>query len=106
LVQAALCPIFGRLSDDYARKPIVVIPPLIAAAGSFLGAKAQDMNTLIAGYVMIGMTLATVGVVQAIPAEVLPAKYRSIANGLGFIGGVAGGLLVFHLPFLTQSDRT
>ncbi|KAF2117940.1 major facilitator superfamily domain-containing protein [Lophiotrema nucula] len=93
LVQAALNPILGRLSDVVDRKMLVVIPPLFAAAGSFIGAKATDMNMLIAGSVLTGITLATNGVVTTIPAEILPLKYRSIANGIGFLGGSCGGLL-------------
>lgn len=51
------------------------------------------MATLIGGGVLIGVTLATIAIVQAIPAEVLPLKYRALANGLAFIGGAVGGLL-------------
>lgn len=91
-MQAVLNPILGRLSDVLDRKMLVTIPPLFAAAGSFVSAKSDDMNMLIAGNVLIGITLATIGVVQSIPAEILPLKYRSLANGIGFLGGTFGGL--------------
>ncbi|KAF2036732.1 MFS general substrate transporter [Setomelanomma holmii] len=94
LVQAVLTPILARLSDVLNRKLLVVIPPLFAAAGSFIGAKAVDMIMLIAGNVLVGITLATVGVATSIPAEVLPLKYRSVANGVEFLGGTFGA---FHL---------
>jgi hypothetical protein len=41
---------------------------------------------------MIGLTLPTIAIVQAIPSEVLPLKYRPLSNSLGFIGGTMGGL--------------
>lgn len=45
---------------------------------------------LIFGGILIGVTLSTVSIVQAIPSEVLPLKYRAIANGLAGIGGYTG----------------
>lgn len=73
---------------------LVVITPLIAFAGSVMSAKANDMNMLIAGGVLYGITLATIGVVGTIPAEILPLKYRTLASGVGFVGGASGGLYV------------
>ncbi len=39
------------------------------------------------------MQLATISILQAIPSEVLPLKYRALANGFAFIGGAVGGLV-------------
>lgn len=65
---------------------LVAVTPLIAFAGSVMSAKANDMNTLIAGGVLYGVTLATIGVVGTIPAEILPLKYRTVASGISFLG--------------------
>jgi MFS family permease len=94
LVQAVLNPIIGRLSDVIDRKMLVAVSPLIAFAGSVMSAKASDMNMLIAGGVLYGVTLATIGVVGTIPAEILPLKYRTVASGITFLGGASGGLYV------------
>ena len=91
LVQAVLNPIIGRLSDVLDRKMLVTITPLIAFAGSVMSAKANDMNMLIAGGVLYGVTLSTISIVQTIPAEILPLKYRTVANGIAFVGGASGG---------------
>lgn len=56
------------------------------------------MNLLIAGGVLYGITLATLSIVQSIPAEILPLKYRTIASGIAFVGGTSGGLLVHPFP--------
>lgn len=94
LIQAVLNPIIGRLSDVLDRKMLVAVTPLIAFAGSVMSAKADDMNMLIAGGVLYGVTLATIGVVGTIPAEILPFKYRTVASGISFLGGASGGLYV------------
>ncbi len=92
LVQAALSPIVGRLSDVLDRKYLAAIPPWIAFAGAIISAKATSMAMLIGGGILIGITLPTIAIVQAIPSEVLPLKYRPLSNGLGFIAGTLGAL--------------
>ncbi|KAK0730129.1 major facilitator superfamily domain-containing protein [Lasiosphaeris hirsuta] len=96
LMQSVLSPIVGRLSDIVDRKYISAVPPLVAFAGAVVSAKATSMNMLIGGGILIGVTLSTVSIVQAIPSEILPLKYRPLANGFTFVGGVleacAGGV--------------
>lgn len=92
-MQAVLSPVIGRLSDVMDRKWLVTIPPLLAFAGAIVSATAHDMTTLIGGGILIGTTLATLSIVQAIPSEVLPLKYRAIANGAGFVGSGLGGII-------------
>jgi MFS family permease len=91
-MQSALSPIVGRLSDVLDRKYMASIPPMIAFVGAIICAKATSMNMLIGGGILIGVTLATISIVQAIPSEILPLKYRALANGFAFIGGALGGL--------------
>lgn len=93
LMQSVLSPIVGRLSDVLDRKLMAAIPPLIAFAGAVISAKATDMTMLIVGGILIGATLPTIAIVQAIPSEVLPLKYRALANGFAFVGGAVGGLV-------------
>jgi MFS family permease len=92
LMQSVLSPIIGRLSDVLDRKWLASIPPLIACIGAIISAKATSMSMLIGGGILIGFTLSTIAIVQAIPSEVLPLKYRPLANGFAFLGGAAGGL--------------
>jgi len=51
------------------------------------------MSMLIGGGILIGTTLSTISIVQAIPSEVLPLKYRALANGFAFVAGAIGGLV-------------
>ncbi|KAK0852979.1 hypothetical protein LTR03_003126 [Friedmanniomyces endolithicus] len=72
LMQSVLSPVVGRLSDVLDRKYLAAVPPLIAFVGACISAKAKDMSMLIGGGVLIGVTLSTIAIVQAIPSEVLP----------------------------------
>jgi MFS family permease len=108
-MQSVLSPIVGRLSDVLNRKYLAAVPPLIAFVGSIISAKATSMSMLIGGGILIGTTLSTIAIVQAIPSEILPLKYRALANGFSFMGGAIGGLLVplsqnppFLLPTLCR----
>ncbi|KAI1421579.1 major facilitator superfamily domain-containing protein [Xylaria sp. FL1777] len=93
LIQSVLSPIVGRLSDVLDRKYLAAIPPLIAFVGAVVSATAKSMPVLIGGGVLIGTTLSTISIVQAIPAEILPLKFRALANGFAFVGGSLGGLI-------------
>lgn len=92
LMQSVLCPIVGRLSDVFDRKYLASSLLAVATIGSIVSAKAETINTLIGGGILIGVGLASLGIIVAIPAEVLPLKYRAIANGANFMGGAFGGL--------------
>ncbi|KAF2474092.1 MFS general substrate transporter [Lindgomyces ingoldianus] len=96
LMQSIFSPTVGRLSDVLDRKYMSSIPPLFAFAGAVISAKAQNMSMLIGGSILIGITLSTAPIIHAIQAEVLPLKYRAVANAFSFIGAsvgsIAGGL--------------
>lgn len=92
-MQSVLSPIVGRLSDILDRKWLVSIPPLIAFIGAIVSATANSMSTLIGGGILIGVTLSTLSILQAIPSEILPLKYRAVANGAGFLGSAVGGIV-------------
>lgn len=91
-MQAVLSPVFGRLSDVLERKYLAAGPPLIAFAGAAISARATSMEMLVGGGILIGTTLSTISIVQAIPSEILPLKYRPIAQGFCGMGGTIGGL--------------
>lgn len=99
-MQSVLSPIVGRLSDVLDRKYLASVPPLIAFVGAIISAKATSMSMLIGGGILIGTTLATISIVQAIPSEILPLKYRALANGFSFMGGAIGGLYAHPLDFV------
>lgn len=75
-MQAVLSPVLGRLSDVLERKYLATLPPLIALAGAAISARPTSMKALVGGGILIGTTLSTISIVQAIPSEILPLKYR------------------------------
>lgn len=78
----------------------------IELVGAVVSANATSMNMLIGGGILIGTTLSTIAIVQAIPSEVLPLKYRALANGFAFLGGAVGGLYVLISNDVEQSLLT
>ncbi|KAG4411839.1 hypothetical protein IFR04_015023 [Cadophora malorum] len=92
LMQSAISPFFGRISDEFGRKGLSVAAPALAFIGSVISAKASSMGMLISGAVLVGPTLATISVVQSIAAEIMPMKWRVVSNALAFAGGAFGGI--------------
>ncbi|KAK8118135.1 uncharacterized protein PG998_006416 [Apiospora kogelbergensis] len=90
LMQSVLSPLVGRLSDVLDRKYMASVPPLIAFVGAVISAKATSMSMLIGGGILIGTTLATIPIIHAIIAEILPLKYRPLANWLA-VGTLGSG---------------
>ena len=73
-MQSVLCPIVGRLGDVFDRKYLASALLTVATVGSIVSAKAESINTLIGGGILIGVGLSSLGIIVAIPAEVLPLK--------------------------------
>lgn len=92
-MQTVLAPLVGRLSDVLDRKLFVTIPPLFACVGAIISAKATSMSMLIGGGILIGITLATIPIIQSIMSEILPLKYRPLASGFAGVSGAIGGLI-------------
>lgn len=92
-MQSALSPVIGRLSDTLDRKYVVAIPPLVAAVGAILSARATSMGMLIGGSVLWGVTLTTAPVLRAIATEIMPLKYRVYTNASAFVAGAVGGIV-------------
>ncbi len=94
-------PILGRLSDQYGRRPLL----LISIGGTFVSflllAFAHNLWMLFASRMIDGLTAGNISIVQAYISDVTDAKNRSrglgmigAAFGLGFIiGPAAGGAL-------------
>ncbi|KAG4279581.1 hypothetical protein FPRO04_13585 [Fusarium proliferatum] len=93
LMQSAISPFFGRISDEFGRKPLSVGAPALAFIGSVIAAKASSMSMVISGAVLLGPALATISVVQSIAAEIMPMKWRVVSNALAFAGGAFGGIV-------------
>ena len=111
-MQFIFSPIWGRLSDRYGRRPILLISTAGAAVSYVLFAVSSGLQNHIAALALMivsrsfaGLCGGNITVAQAYIADISPPEQRSrrmgligMAFGLGFIFGPAiGGLSLKHL---------
>ena len=101
VMQFFFSPVLGGLSDQFGRRPVVLLSNLGLALDYVLMALAPSLTWLFVGRVISGITSASVSTAFAYIADVTPAEQRAavfgkvgVAFGAGFILGPAvGGLL-------------
>ena len=106
--QLLFAPVWGRLSDRYGRRPILIVGLLGSTLSYLIFAYAGSVWVLLLSRVMAGIGGANIPVAQAYIADVTPPERRAAnmgligaAFGLGFIfGPVIGGLLAPISPEL------
>lgn len=93
---------WGRLSDRYGRRPIMLASIAFTALGYFIFGISQSLTILFLARMLSGLGSANIGTAQAIIADSTDQQNRAkgmgligAAFGLGFIfGPVLGGLFV------------
>ncbi len=110
---------WGRLSDRWGRRPVLIIT-ISGAALAYLGlALAPNMATAIAVRLLAGLTSGNISTIQGYLADITPAEQRpqrmghlGAAFNMGFVTGPGlGGLLAkpslgavgFALPLITAA---
>src|SRR5262245_6609685 len=88
LLQFLFSPVWGRLSDRFGRKPILVLSLVGSVAGYTLFAAARTIPLLIFARALAGMMAANVSTAQAYIADVTPPEKR--AKGMGLVGAAFG----------------
>ncbi len=90
-------PLFGRVSDRYGRRPVLLIATLGTLAGSVLWALAPNVVWLAISRGVVGVFGAQAAIAQAVAADVTPPARRAAAMGLL---GAAFGLSITLGPLL------
>src|SRR5580692_10979984 len=108
LTQAILIPIYGRLSDLYGRKPILLFGIGVFLVGSALCGLAWNMISLIAFRVVQGIgAAALIPVSQTVVADIYSGEARARMQGYisstfgsaAIIGPMVGGLIATHVSW-------
>ncbi|HEX3426232.1 MAG TPA: MFS transporter [Acidimicrobiales bacterium] len=93
-------PVWGRLSDRFGRKPILLLSLVGTCAGSLITGLAGGIALLYVGRVVDGISGASVSVAQASTSDIASPAQRArlfgllgAAFGLGFVAGPAIGAL-------------
>lgn len=113
-------PIWGRLSDRFGRRPLLLITIFGTMAGYAMLALADSLPMIFLARAFTGAMGANVAVVQAYVADITGPAHRArgmgrigAAHGLGFVAGPAiGGLFaggdsahpIFMVPFLIAAS--
>jgi MFS transporter, DHA1 family, tetracycline resistance protein len=87
-MQFVFTPIWGRLSDRYGRRPLLLLSIAMTAVGFLVYALAPDFRWLLASRLFAGAATANIAIAQAYIADVTPPEGR--ARGMGIIGAAFG----------------
>lgn len=93
LVTFVCMPFWGRLSDRYGRRPILIVTIAVSLIGYVLFATASSLWALFISRTLAGIGNANLSVAQACIADVTPAEQRS--KGMGLVGAAFGLGFVF-----------
>ena len=93
LAQLIGAPIFGRLSDRYGRRPLLLLGLVGTVAGFLMLGFARSLWMLFASRIVDGLLGGNTSLAQAYITDVTDTKSR--AKGLGFIGASFGLGFIF-----------
>lgn len=94
VASAASGVLIGRLSDIFGRRILFLVGGVLALVGTLVSALGQNIPTMIAGGVIIGLAAAARQNAFAAIGEIVPKKSRGMAFGIleNFVSlGVAFG---------------
>lgn len=104
LAQLLTSPFFGRISDRYGRRRVLLFTTILSCISYTVYANASSLEWLIASRIISGIAAANVGVAFAYVADITTPEKRGAgmgavgaAFGLGFIFGPGIGALLLAM---------
>lgn len=107
LMQFLFTPIWGKLSDRYGRRPVIVISIIISTFAYLVFSQAISIPIMILSRALSGIGSGNISAAQAYISDITPSHKRAqsmgligAAFGLGFsIGPFIGGIIKTELGF-------
>jgi len=93
ILTCTLGPPVSAAADLWGRKWLIVVPTFMGCIGSIIVSRATSMNMAIAGQCLLGLGYASQALLFAVASEVLPRRYRPIAQGVMSAASGCGGIL-------------
>ncbi|TID25717.1 putative siderophore iron transporter [Venturia nashicola] len=91
LVQAVLCPLIASASDTFqARKTLLVVLTTISFVGAAIAPGATSIARVIAAQFLMGFGFASTALAYSVPSEILPRRWRPMAQASMNIAAVLG----------------
>ena len=103
VAQLAVAPLWGRASDRYGRRPMIIAGLVLSAVAYVVFAFAGSVWVLLLSRVVQGMGGGTIGVVQAYVADSMPPEQRT--KGLGWLSAVTSAGAVVGPAFGSFLDQ-
>ncbi|BGP57389.1 hypothetical protein JCM8202_005031 [Rhodotorula sphaerocarpa] len=73
-------PIMAAISDVYGRRWVVIFARALFCVSAIVSMTAKDVNGVIAGQALAGVSAGVSGIMYAVASEVLPSVYRAYAQ--------------------------
>ncbi|KAK9473641.1 major facilitator superfamily domain-containing protein [Dipodascopsis tothii] len=115
IAQAAVQPLYGKVSDVFGRKPVVLFSNVLFGVGSVLCGLSNSIWFLVFARVIAGIGGAGLTSMSAITlSDIVPLRQRGLLQGIGNIlygsgaafGGIVGGIITdrfgWRWTFLSQ----